>query len=138
MAVVTGRHAAAGPGGSTTADAASAYSSNEAVGNSLAASVYGWTGGEATCLDELWQRESGWSQYADTRASGLDPKNAAVFAYGIAQARPYSKMPQAGWPADKGGQSDREVQVKWGLAYISAAYGDPCGAWAHEEAAGWY
>jgi hypothetical protein len=134
MAVVTGHHAVAGPGGSTRAAVVSAYSSNEALGNSMAASGYGWTGGEATCLDELWQRESGWSQYADTRASGLDPPGAAVYAYGIPQARPAEKMAAAG--ADW--QANPATQVKWGLGYIRDTYGNPCGAWAHEEADGWY
>ncbi len=61
-----------------------------------------------------------------------------MFAYGIAQARPATKMPLAGQPADLGGHSDPQVQVEWGLGYIQATYGSPCGAWAHEEADSWY
>jgi hypothetical protein len=126
-----GQHAASGP---VTVNA------NEVLGDQLAA-AFGWAGSQDRCLGELWQQESGWSQYADTRKTGLDPPGASVFAYGIAQARPYSKMPVAGWPADKGGQSDAETQVRWGLEYLSATpYGThtPCGAWDHETAYGWY
>jgi hypothetical protein len=110
---------------------------NERLAVTMAAGD-GWTGTERTCLTDLWERESGWSQYADTRVTGLDAPDATVFAYGIAQARSYRKMPRAGWPADEGGDSDPAVQVKWGLGYIRATYGDPCAAWNHEEADGWY
>jgi hypothetical protein len=134
----SGHGAAAASGGASAAAAITSDTSNQALGNRMAMSGYGWAGAETTCLDDLWQRESGWSQYADTRVTGLDAPDAAVFAYGIAQARPYSKMPQAGWPADEGGDSDTAVQITWGLGYISATYGTPCAAWAHEEADGWY
>jgi hypothetical protein len=85
---------------------------------------YGWAG-QFSCLDSLWVRESGWNVYADNPSSG---------AYGIPQALPGSKMASAG--ADW--QSDAATQISWGLGYIQAAYGSPCGAWDHEEAAGWY
>ena len=111
-----------------------AYASNEALGNAMAASGYGWTGPETTCLDELWQRESGWSQSADTRASGLDPPGAAVYAYGIPQSRPADKMAASG--ADW--QTNPATQIRWGLGYIRATYSAPCEAWANEQANGWY
>ena len=74
--------------------------SNEALANQMAASLYGWRGSQAGCLDALWTRESGFSQYADTRRShaGGDGPGSAVFAYGIAQARPATKYPLAGGP----------------------------------------
>ena len=55
-------------------------------------------------------------------------------AYGIPQALPGSKMASAGpdW------QSNPATQIRWGLGYIKGLYGSPCGAWAHEEADGWY
>lgn len=113
-------------------------SSNQALGKMLA-STYGWdSGAEWNALVALWERESGWSNTADTRKTGLDSPNASVFAYGIAQARPYSKMPRAGWPPDKGGQSDAATQITWGLIYIKQSYGDPVEAEAHENANGWY
>jgi Transglycosylase SLT domain len=77
-----------------------------------------------TCLDDLWQRESGWNYQAEN-ASG---------AYGIPQALPADKMASAG--ADY--LTDPTTQIKWGLGYIQSVYGTPCGAWAHEEADGYY
>lgn len=86
---------------------------------------YGWSSSQFGCLDSLWQRESGWNVYASNPGSG---------AYGIPQALPGSKMASAGpnW------QTDAATQIRWGLGYIQATYGSPCGAWSHEEATGWY
>jgi len=86
---------------------------------------FGWSSDQFSCLDSLWERESGWNVYADNTSSG---------AYGIPQALPGSKMASAGpdW------QSDAATQIRWGLGYIQASYGSPCGAWDHEEADGWY
>ena len=80
------------------------------------------------CLVPLWNQESSWDQFAEN-ASG---------AYGIPQALPYTKMPQAAWPASAGGSSDPSAQISWGLGYIKGVYGTPCNAWAHEQADGWY
>jgi hypothetical protein len=78
------------------------------------------------CLDPLWERESGWEVSAENPTSG---------AYGIPQALPGWKMESAG--ADW--QTDPYTQIKWGIFdYIDPVYGSPCGAWAHEEADGWY
>jgi hypothetical protein len=87
-------------------------------------SSFGWSSSQFSCLDELWNRESGWSTTA-ANASG---------AYGIPQALPGSKMASAGpdW------QTDAATQIKWGLGYIQGTYGSPCAAWAHEESTGWY
>lgn len=117
---------------------ASGAAPNQQIGKMLAAS-YGWSAGsEWNALVQLWDRESGWSNTADTRKSGLDPANATVFAYGIPQARPYNKMPQPAWPPDKGGRSDPTAQINWGLSYIKSTYGSPSAAWAHEQANSWY
>ena len=70
------------------------------------------------CLKDIWNRESGW-RYDAENASG---------AYGIPQALPGSKMACAG--ADW--QTNPATQIKWGLGYIKAIYGDPCKAWAFE------
>ena len=88
-------------------------------------SQYGWSSGQMSCLQPLWERESGWSITAYNASSG---------AYGIAQALPGYKMASAGsdW------QSSAYTQIKWGLGYIRDVYGSPCGAWAHEVADGWY
>jgi len=77
------------------------------------------------CLDALFQRESGWNHTA---------KNKSSSAYGIPQALPGSKMASAG--ADW--QTNPLTQVRWGVSYINARYGSPCGAWAHSESHGWY
>src|SRR5580693_1555702 len=76
------------------------------------------------CLLDIWNRESGWVYDAEN-ASG---------AYGIPQALPGSKMATAG--ADW--QTNPATQIKWGLGYIKAVYGNPCSAWAFEEADGYY
>lgn len=113
---------------------------NQALGDTLAGCLDGWTGAQATCLNQLWTRESGWSATADTRVThaGGDGPGSAVFAYGIAQARPASKYPVAARPADLGGRSDPATQIKWGLADIHDVYGDPCTALGHENTHGWY
>jgi hypothetical protein len=109
---------------------------NRVMADQLAASEYGWTGSQRGCLNTLWRGESGFSQYADTRQTGLDSAGAQVFAYGIPQARPASKLPEAGQPASLGGQSEASAQVHWGLRYIKRTYGDPCAALAFKRAHG--
>jgi hypothetical protein len=76
------------------------------------------------CLKDIWNRESGW-RYDAENPSG---------AYGIPQALPGSKMASAG--ADW--QTDPATQIRWGLGYIKNVYGNPCSAWAFEEANGYY
>ena len=89
-------------------------------------SSYGFSTSQWGCLDDLWNAESGW-RYNAANASG---------AYGIPQALPGSKMASAGpnW------QTNPTTQIKWGLWYIKygSSYGPTCGAWAHEQADGWY
>ncbi len=99
--------------------------SNRALGQQMAASLYGWSGDQWSCLDNLFSRESGWSHTAENRSSG---------AYGIPQALPGSKMAVYGsdW------QTNPATQIKWGLAYIQGRYGTPCGAWGHFTAQNWY
>lgn len=85
----------------------------------------GWGGDQFSCLDSLWQRESGWNYRAQNPSSG---------AYGIPQALPGSKMASAGgdW------QTNPATQIAWGLSYIEGRYGTPCGAWGHSQSHGWY
>lgn len=104
-------------------------SQNQALAKMLTAS-YGWnTGQQWDALVQLWNRESGWSQYANNPASG---------AYGIPQSLPYSKMPKDAWPPDKGGKADPTAQINWGLQYIAGRYQNPVNALAHENQSGWY
>jgi hypothetical protein len=86
-------------------------------------SSYGWSS-QFSCLNELWDRESGWNPTAENPSG----------AYGIPQALPGSKMASAGpdW------ETSAATQIKWGLGYIQGTYGSPCAAWSHEEATGWY
>jgi len=82
-------------------------------------------GSQFSCLDQLWNRESGWSLTASNASSG---------AYGIPQSLPGSKMASAG--ADW--QTNAATQITWGLSYIAGRYGSPCAAWAHSQSSGWY
>jgi resuscitation-promoting factor RpfB len=86
---------------------------------------FGWTWRQFRYLDLLWEAESSWNASAENPSTG---------AYGIPQAVPGSKMSAAGpdW------QTDVTTQIRWGLGYISAAYGSPRSAWEHEVAYGWY
>ncbi len=86
---------------------------------------FGWTGGQFKYLDLLWEAESSWNVAAENPSTG---------AYGIPQAVPGSKMSAVGpdW------QTDAATQIRWGLSYISAAYGSPRSAWQHEVTYGWY
>jgi hypothetical protein len=88
-------------------------------------SGYGWSSSEFSCLNTLWEQESGWNPYASNASSG---------AYGIPQALPGSKMASAGpdW------QNNAATQIRWGLGYIEATYGSPCAALSHESSTGWY
>jgi hypothetical protein len=85
----------------------------------------GWSQGEYECLVALWNRESRWNVYAHNPSSG---------AYGIPQALPGTKMSSAGadWATNP------RTQIVWGLGYIAARYGTPCGAWQSSETRGWY
>jgi hypothetical protein len=76
------------------------------------------------CLLDLWNHESGWVYDAENPSG----------AYGIPQALPGSKMASAGpdW------QTDPATQIRWGLGYIKAIYGNPCNAWAFDETNGYY
>lgn len=98
---------------------------NRAIGKTMAASIYGWSGAEWECLNALWSRESGWNSNSHNSSSG---------AHGIPQALPGSKMASAGadWV------SNPATQIKWGLGYIKNRYGTPCGGWSHSQSVGWY
>ncbi len=117
-------------GALTVASAASASAapagsgSPESVAKSMLAS-FGWSSSQFSCLEPLWQHESGWNVTATNPSTG---------AYGIPQADPGSKMASAGpdW------KSNAATQIKWGLTYIKDTYGSPCAAESHEQAKGWY
>jgi hypothetical protein len=124
----TGTGGTSSSGGGTTSNAPVAPPPNAGSAQSIAYKMlpsYGFNqGSQYSCLVSLWNRESGW-RYNAENASG---------AYGIPQSLPGSKMASAGsdW------RTNPATQIKWGLTYISQIYGTPCGAWSHEESAGWY
>src|SRR6185312_4497044 len=62
---------------------------------------FGWSSGQFSCLQPLWEHESGWNVTAENPTSG---------AYGIPQALPASQMSSAG--ADW--QTDAATQIRWG------------------------
>lgn len=97
----------------------------KATAASIASSDYGWGSDQFSCLESLWNKESGWDYQAYNASSG---------ATGIPQALPGSKMASAGsdW------QTNATTQIIWGLGYISSRYDTPCGAWSHSESVGWY
>ena len=90
-----------------------------------AASQYGWDESQFSCLNQLWQKESGWSYTAYNADGG---------ATGIPQALPGSKMAAAGsdW------ETNAATQISWGLSYIKGSYGTPCAAWGHSQSMNWY
>jgi len=85
----------------------------------------GWDEAQYSCLVALWTRESNWNTFAMNPSSG---------AYGIPQSLPGDKMASAGadWATNP------ETQIRWGIGYILARYGTPCGAWEHSESHNWY
>ncbi|MCA9582528.1 MAG: hypothetical protein KC416_12090 [Myxococcales bacterium] len=90
--------------------------SNRELGRSIAAQR-GWTGGQWSCLEQLFTHESNWDHRATNPSSG---------ACGIPQALPCSKMGSHG--SDY--RSNPSTQIRWGLDYIAGRYGNPCNAWS--------
>jgi hypothetical protein len=105
--------------------AANTVDGAKASARRIAAADYGWGADQFSCLDSLWTKGSGWDYRAYNASSG---------ATGIPQSLPGSKMATAG--ADW--QTNAATQIRWGLDYISRAYGTPCSAWGHSQATNWY
>ena len=97
---------------------------NRALGYQLLIE-FGFGADQWPYLDALWTRESGWDHLAKNPRSG---------AYGIPQSLPATKMAVVGddW------RSNPYTQIRWGLAYIAARYGNPQRAWQHSERLNWY
>lgn len=95
------------------------------VATKLNSLTYSWSEAQMSCLVTLWSRESHWNFKSRNSRSG---------AYGIPQANPGSKMASAGsdW------RSNPITQIKWGMSYVNARYGNPCGALAKSNRSGWY
>ena len=110
------KHAPAGP--AAAAQPVTASGSPQQIAEAMLGSD-GWSSSQFSCLQPLWNAESGWNASASNPSSG---------AYGIPQALPGSKMASAGpdW------QTSAATQIRWGLGYIRSVYGSPCAAWSHE------
>lgn len=89
------------------------------------AAARGWRGYQFTCLNNLWNRESGWKYTA---------KNPTADTWGIPQALPGRKMASFGpdW------RTNPIVQMQWGMHYIKQRYHTPCAAWSHSQKHNWY
>lgn len=86
---------------------------------------FGFGSDQFSCLDALYNGESGWNVHADNPSSS---------AYGIPQALPGAKMASAGsdW------ENNAATQIRWGLGYIKNSYGTPCGALSFKQGHNWY
>ena len=91
---------------------------------SYALGKLGGNTGQSSCLNQLWQRESGWNPNA---------QNPSSTAYGIPQ---FLNSTWASTGIAK--TSDPYRQIDAGLIYIKKRYGTPCGAWAFWQAHKWY
>ena len=109
--------------GATSASAASTAANPHTIAHSMMRTTkYRWTSAKQwSCLQTLWNRESGWR----VRAGSVHG------AYGIPQALPGLKMGR-GW------RTDATAQIRWGLSYIKGRYGSPCSAEHHQAVRGWY
>ena len=88
-------------------------------------SDFGFGSDQFSCLDSLYESESGWNVRADNPSSS---------AYGIPQALPGSKMSTAGADWER----NAATQIRWGLGYIQSRYGTPCSAWSFKQGNNWY
>jgi hypothetical protein len=104
--------------------AAPAASSGSGSFQDYALSKLGGDGGQFSCLENLWGKESGWNPNA---------QNPSSTAYGIPQ---FLDSTWAGTGIAK--TSDGYRQIDAGLVYIDSRYGSPCGAWGHSQSTGWY
>ena len=69
------------------------------------------------------------------RAAGASTRTTSPRARTASRRR--SRAPR--WrPSAADWQTNPATQITWGLNYIGGRYGDPCGAYAHSQAKGWY
>ena len=95
----------------------------QAYAEDLVLNQFGWSQNDFQALVKLWYRESGWNVYAYGNG-----------CYGIPQARPGKKMKSAG----KDWKTNGRTQIRWGLNYIAARYGNPSKALKHSDKYHWY
>jgi len=104
------------------------------------AGAYGWgSGPQWDALDWLVMAESGYNNLVwEGGSTGMNPGPGSSGAFGIAQALPASKYPQAGRPVSMGGNADPKTQELWMLNYVAGRYKTPSGAKAFHLAHNWY
>jgi hypothetical protein len=95
------------------------------IARQIMANKYSWGEDQFSCYNSIIMRESKWIVSADNPHSS---------AYGIPQALPGKKM--AAFGADW--RTNPATQIRWGLDYVHARYGTPCGAWSFKRGHGWY
>ncbi len=96
-------------------------------------SARGWNSAEFTCLDKLWQRESGWN---------FEAKNPYSTARGIPQAMMSIHFGKD-WRTDAAARAYLEsptVQINWGLNYVQrhSKFSTPCDAYKFWKNNNWY
>jgi resuscitation-promoting factor RpfB len=101
----------------------SANLDNVSIAETLARSK-GWIGQQWICLNNLWEKESHWNQYA---------QNPITTAYGIAQF-----LDGTWYSTGYIKTSDPTTQILAGFVYIENRYGSPCSAWQHSINYNWY
>src|SRR3954453_10111051 len=106
--------------GQSVAQAASGVQAYQAY----ALDQLGGNTGQSSCLNQLWQRESGWNPNA---------QNPTSTAYGIAQ---FLNSTWASTGIAKTSNPYRQIDA--GLIYIRQRYGTPCAAWAFWQSHKWY
>lgn len=116
------KYATSFPGGPYSGALGGGAAANEA----LARRMFPWPASQWPPFFNLEMAEAGFNRFARNPSSG---------AYGIPQALPESKLPFAGQAA---GGSHAGPQLSWMFGYIGGRYGNPAGAWAHEQAYHWY
>jgi hypothetical protein len=119
---------------------------NERLADSMAADSYGWTGDQVTCLNELWDRETGgtWDPLitdpivvhggrafgiAQALNHGLDTTAVIVPVIHFLDGSTETDVTINDYPVKSANAGNARAQIRWGLGYISATYGTPCGAW---------
>ena len=92
-------------------------------------SSYKWSGKQWECLNTLWTKESNWRPEAQNKQPVITIKNGKkvkTYAGGIPQILGMSP------------DLSVESQVRLGLKYIQARYGNPCKALAFHLEANYY
>lgn len=96
--------------------------SNRATAKSILDSKHpNWGANEYSCLVNLWHKESGWDHKAANPTSS---------ARGIPQAMMSIHFGGLNTAAARNYMNNPEVQIQWGLDYITRTYNTPCEAWA--------